>query len=101
MVGHRHPESLARIDVSSRVVVTLGVFRSFLCRCVCAEEEEEEEGEGESAAEKLLLDFGAEEKLHCALALRARSHWLPMRFRPLTGFEELFFLPPPLLHPGF
>lgn len=56
MVRHRHTESLPGIDVSSRVVVTLGVFRmsAFLRRCDCGEGEEEEES-GTERAEKLLL----------------------------------------------
>lgn len=55
MVRHRHTESLSGIDVSSRVVVTLGVFHmsAFLCRCDCGEEEEGESGA--ERAEKLLL----------------------------------------------
>lgn len=42
MVRHRDPESLSRIDVSSRVVVTLRVFllSAFLSRRDCGEEEE-------------------------------------------------------------
>ena len=53
MVGHGHTESLPGIDVSSRVVVTLGVFRvgAFLCRRDCGGGEEEEEDRG---AQKLL-----------------------------------------------
>lgn len=53
MVGHRHAESLSRIDVSSRVVVTLGVLHisAFLCR---RGEEEEEESAAERT-EKILL----------------------------------------------
>lgn len=53
MVRHRHPGSLSRIDVSSRVVVTLGIFHivAFLCRCDSGEEEES----CAKRAEKLLL----------------------------------------------
>ncbi len=88
MVGHGHPESLSRIDVSSRVVVTLGVFdvSAFFCRC-----EEEEEGAAKHA-EKLLLQVSVGEKLHYAVALSARSLLLPMRFNLLVRFEETFFL---------
>lgn len=43
VVGHGHTESLAGINVSTCVVVTVGVFRirAFLCRCDSGEEEED------------------------------------------------------------
>lgn len=71
MVRHRHPGSLPRIDVSSRVVVTLGVFllSAFLSRRGCGEEEES----GVERADKLLLQIGVEDRLHCAVPLGART----------------------------
>lgn len=92
MVRHRHPESLSRIYVSSRVVVTLGVFllSAFLSRRDCGEEEEEGDVE---RAEKLLLWISGEDKLHYAVALRARTatHWQCVSVF-LTGSGETFFL---------
>lgn len=75
MVRHRYAESLSRIDVSSRVVVTLGGFyiSAFLCRC-CEEEEES----GAERTEKLLLYISVQEKLHCIVPLRAPNYCLAM-----------------------
>lgn len=54
--------------MSSRVVVTLGVFVLHGRRdCACEEDEES------SAVEQLLLDINAREKLHYAVALKART----------------------------
>lgn len=71
MVRYRHPESLPRIDVSSRVVVTLGVFllSAFLSRRSCGEEEES----GVERADELLLQISVEDRLHCAVPLSART----------------------------
>ena len=70
MVRHGNAESLSGIDVSSRVVVTLGVLHlsAFLCRCA------EEEQSGAKSTEKLLLCIAEETRLHCAVSLRARSN---------------------------
>lgn len=52
MVGHGHPGSLPGIDVSSRVVVTLGVLRVSAVLRRCGAEEEGEEGEEEEGREE-------------------------------------------------
>lgn len=72
MVRHGHTESLPGIDVSSRVVVTLGVFRTFFCRCDRGGEEEE--GQERGAQMLLLLQTRVGKKLHCVVPVRARSY---------------------------
>lgn len=76
--------------MSSRVVVTLFVRRSLLGRRDCAGEEDEES----SAVEQLLLDINARGKVHCAVALKART----ARYNYLdTIHKHLLPLPPFLL----
>lgn len=100
MVRHGHPESLSRIDVSSRVVVTLGVFllSEFLNRRDCGEEEEGDV----KRAENLLFWISGEVKLHCAVALGARTatDWqcVSVFFDRIWG--DLLPSPLLLLHPG-
>lgn len=62
MVRHRHPESLSGIDVSSRVVVTVGVLLlgAFLRGGARTEEEEEKRGDPEHG-EKPLLQVSVED----------------------------------------
>lgn len=88
MIRHGHSESFSGIDVSSRVVVTLGVFvrGSFCCRPGWAGEEDHES----SAVEKLLLRTNARGKLHC-VAGKART----TRYNYLDKIRLLPF--PPLL----
>lgn len=95
MIWYRHSESFSGIDVSSRVVVTLGVFvrRSLFGRRACAGQEDKES----SAVEQLLLDINAEGKLHYAVALKTRTtrynyldtihkNLLPLRLLLWTGW---------------
>lgn len=86
MVGHGHSGSLPGVDVSSRVVVTLSnlLLSAFLCGREIGEEEEEERGA--QRPQNLLLQVRVEEKLHCAVALGARtaSDW-QRAFRLASG----------------
>lgn len=71
MIRYRNSESFSGIDVSSRVVVTLGVFvrGSVLGRRDCAGEEDKES----SAAQLPLPDINARGNVHCAAVLKART----------------------------
>lgn len=55
MVGHRHTGSLSRVDVSSGVVMALGVLH--ICAFLCATDAGEEQQGAAKCAEKLLLHF--------------------------------------------
>lgn len=74
MVGHGHAESLPGIDVSSRVVVALGVSHIGAVLCRCDSGEEQEEDRAAKRTDKLLPRTTVGEKLHCADPVRARSH---------------------------
>lgn len=67
MVGHRHSESLPGIDVSPRVVVTLGVLVLLRGRAA-----EEQQGAAERA-ERVLLR--AAEDVHRVAAVSALHRW--------------------------
>lgn len=63
MVRHRHPESLSGVNVSSRVVVTVGVLLlgAFLGGGARTEEEEEKKRTDPQHGEKPLLQVSVED----------------------------------------
>lgn len=72
MVRDGNTESLSGINVSSCVVVTLGVFRLLLR----GGEGGEEEQSGSKSTQQLLLYVSVGTSLHCSVSMEARSLWM-------------------------
>lgn len=69
MVRDGHTESLSWINVSSCVVVTLGVFRLLLRGGDGAEEEQSDA----KSTQQLLLYVSVSTSLHCSVSMEART----------------------------
>lgn len=72
MVRNGHAESLSGINVSSCVVVALGVFLLFLRRCDGAEEQQSDA----KTTQQLHLYVKAATSHHFSVSMGARSVWL-------------------------